>query len=261
MPVLDGYAATAEIRRLEGDGAAHADHRHDRARDGGRPRALPRRGDGRLPEQAAARGRRSTRCSSAGSPRPRPTVMDRTVLHALARDVGDEAIVEEICDLFLAETGPRLIAMRAAAREGDAETLRVSAHTLKGSAANVGAVAVAGAAAELERARAGRRARGCRGAADAAGRCRGVDPGRTGKDGTHEDPGRRGRRRVTSRARGRARAHGARLRRHRGRRSGLGAASKAATRYDVLITDWMMPGLAGPDLCRKVRELTATSAT
>jgi DNA-binding response OmpR family regulator len=24
---------------------------------------------------------------------------------------------------------------------------------------------------------------------------------------------------------------------------------------DVLITDWMMPGLAGPDLCRKVREL------
>jgi DNA-binding response OmpR family regulator len=23
---------------------------------------------------------------------------------------------------------------------------------------------------------------------------------------------------------------------------------------DVLITDWMMPGLAGPDLCRRVRE-------
>ena len=23
---------------------------------------------------------------------------------------------------------------------------------------------------------------------------------------------------------------------------------------DVLITDWMMPGLAGPDLCRKVRQ-------
>ena len=24
---------------------------------------------------------------------------------------------------------------------------------------------------------------------------------------------------------------------------------------DVLITDWMMPGLAGPDLCRKVRQV------
>jgi DNA-binding response OmpR family regulator len=28
---------------------------------------------------------------------------------------------------------------------------------------------------------------------------------------------------------------------------------------DVLITDWMMPGLAGPDLCRKVRELHGES--
>ena len=28
---------------------------------------------------------------------------------------------------------------------------------------------------------------------------------------------------------------------------------------DVLITDWMMPGLAGPDLCRKVRELYGES--
>ena len=28
---------------------------------------------------------------------------------------------------------------------------------------------------------------------------------------------------------------------------------------DVLITDWMMPGLAGPDLCRKVRALYGDS--
>ena len=33
----------------------------------------------------------------------------------------------------------------------DADVLRVSAHTLKGSASNVGAIAVASAAAELER--------------------------------------------------------------------------------------------------------------
>ena len=38
---------------------AHADHRHDRRGDGGRPRGLPRRRDGRLHHQAgAARGRR-----------------------------------------------------------------------------------------------------------------------------------------------------------------------------------------------------------
>ena len=41
--------------------------------------------------------------------------------------------------------------MRAAVRQGDAETLRDHAHTLKGSSANVGAVMVAGAAGELER--------------------------------------------------------------------------------------------------------------
>ena len=73
------------------------------------------------------------------------------MLRSLARDVGDEAIVEEICDLFLAEPGPRLRAIERAAQDGDAEALRVGAHTLKGSAANVGAIAVAGAAAELER--------------------------------------------------------------------------------------------------------------
>ena len=26
-----------------------------------------------------------------------------------------------------------------------------------------------------------------------------------------------------------------------------------STEYDVLITDWMMPGLDGPELCRRVR--------
>jgi HPt (histidine-containing phosphotransfer) domain-containing protein len=85
-----------------------------------------------------------------------PTVMDRSILRALVRDLGDEAIVDEICDLFLSEAGPRLGAMERAAADGDAETLRVNAHTLKGSSANVGAVAVSTAAAEVERhARAG----------------------------------------------------------------------------------------------------------
>ena len=40
--------------------------------------------------------------------------------------------------------------MRAALRQGDAETLRGHAHTLKGSSSSVGAVMIAGAAGELE---------------------------------------------------------------------------------------------------------------
>ena len=80
-----------------------------------------------------------------------PTVVDRSVLRSLARDVGEQAIVDEICDLFLSETGPRLEAMRHAAESGDTESLRNHAHTLKGSASNIGAVLVCGAAAEVEK--------------------------------------------------------------------------------------------------------------
>jgi HPt (histidine-containing phosphotransfer) domain-containing protein len=80
----------------------------------------------------------------------RPTVMDRSVLKALARDVGDEAIVDEICDLFLSEAGPRLASMQEAAAAGDADQLRICAHTLKGSAANVGAIMISSTVAEIE---------------------------------------------------------------------------------------------------------------
>jgi HPt (histidine-containing phosphotransfer) domain-containing protein len=85
-----------------------------------------------------------------------PTVVDRSILKALARDVGDEAIFDEICELFLSETGPRVEAMRRAATAGDEDALRSHAHTLKGSAASVGASLLSTVAAEIERlARAG----------------------------------------------------------------------------------------------------------
>ena len=53
MPEMDGFEATAaHPRAMRGAGRRHADHRHDGARDEGRPRALPRRRHGRLCLQA-----------------------------------------------------------------------------------------------------------------------------------------------------------------------------------------------------------------
>ena len=120
MPVLDGYAATAAIRGLEGEArrtpiiamTAHA-------MEGDRERCIAAGMDDYLskPLHADDLDAILRRWIAA----TRLTVMDRAALLALARDVGDDAIVEEICDLFLTEAGPRVEAMRAAARRGDAE--------------------------------------------------------------------------------------------------------------------------------------------
>ncbi len=149
MPVLDGYSATAAIRRFEGEGprtpiiamTAHA-------MDGDRERCLASGMDDYLSKPLRADDLDAT--LKRWIPARDSTVMDRSVLRALARDIGDEAIVDEICDLFLAEAGPRLATMRHAAATGDAKALCAGAHTLKGSSANVGAVAVCSAAAEIE---------------------------------------------------------------------------------------------------------------
>ena len=68
MPEMDGYEAARQLRAWEqtrraagGELRPPLHHRHDGLRDGGRPGSMPRRGDGRLHQQAGARQRAGRR--------------------------------------------------------------------------------------------------------------------------------------------------------------------------------------------------------
>ena len=67
-----------------------------------------------------------------------------------ARFQEDPDLMREILDLFLTDYPERLAAMHAAIDRNDAADLRLQAHSLKGSAAAIGANQVAAAAAAVE---------------------------------------------------------------------------------------------------------------
>jgi HPt (histidine-containing phosphotransfer) domain-containing protein len=82
---------------------------------------------------------------------PGPVAMDFARLEEF-RDYDDEELTmtREVIALFTADAPQRLKAIAAAIAAGDADALGQAAHALKGSAGNVGAIAIQQAAAELE---------------------------------------------------------------------------------------------------------------
>ena len=77
-----------------------------------------------------------------------PPVIDEEVLDELRTMLGDE--VDHLIDLFLEDT-PRLIARLEAAVDGpDYEALRDTAHSLKSSSANLGAMLLSASARRIE---------------------------------------------------------------------------------------------------------------
>jgi len=75
-------------------------------------------------------------------------VIDRAT--ALERVEGDVELLREIAQLFLEDVPVRLAEIRDALEARDADALRTAAHSLKGAAANLSALAVGEAAKRLE---------------------------------------------------------------------------------------------------------------
>lgn len=71
-------------------------------------------------------------------------------LRALGEE-GDDTFLREIIGIYLADTPLRLAEIRNAAATGDSGLYTRSAHTIKGSSSNVGALAVRAIAEHLEK--------------------------------------------------------------------------------------------------------------
>jgi len=160
MPEMDGLDATSAIRVWEKSTGKRipimAMTAH--AMKGDRERCLTAGMDGYISkpirieelEQTIA-GLVST-SKPAEAPEPEETqrdgVIDRKAL--LAGVDGNRRLLRELVRLFLADYPLRLAEIKEAARLGDAEALRIAAHTLKGSVGNFAAKSAFEAAQRLE---------------------------------------------------------------------------------------------------------------
>ena len=166
MPVLDGYAATRRWREIEQQ--RHAERRVPivamtaNAMAGDRQKCLDAGMDDYLAkpvtraelEATIARWKDArlqvpdTVPTAAERQARKPSVLEVSVLDELQAVLGSE--VERIVEVYL-EDAPRLIAqLQHAAASNDPIALRVAAHTLKSSSANVGANTLSAAARDLE---------------------------------------------------------------------------------------------------------------
>jgi len=163
MPVMDGYEATAAIRRGEQTRARHTPiiALTASAMEGDRERCLAAGMDDYLAKPLRIEVLAAVLARWLGpapgeepevTPAPRAAGLDSEILsHLIGMDeAADFGLLEEVVDLLSRDTPPRLAQMRQAVAAGDAPALRQAAHALKGSAATVGATAMAAISAQLE---------------------------------------------------------------------------------------------------------------
>ena len=165
MPEMDGYETARSIRlseRLLPPGAAplHIVALTANALDGDRQKALDAGMDDYLakPVKTAeldAALRRSPRRPAPPAPAPpHDSPVDLTILESLKelRTPGQPDPVAELAGLFLRDAQPRLERMDSALQAGDTAEISAQAHSLKGSANNLGARALGSICARIEQA-------------------------------------------------------------------------------------------------------------
>jgi len=161
MPEMDGYEATAEIRRLEEPGshvpiiALTAN-----ALRGDRERCLAAGMDDHVAKPITSEVLRevlSRWVMPVTEPEPVPDPvgepgLDLGILDSLRamQRPGDPDLVGEVIGLFVADAERSIARMRETLDAADPEGLKRAAHTLKGSSGNVGAFQLSGLCRELE---------------------------------------------------------------------------------------------------------------
>lgn len=155
MPLLDGYQATRLLRAKEREQGlkripvvaltAHAG-------EGEREKCLSCGMDEYLAKPISRQALEQMLVRFLGPPKGAlvgaPLLFDRNL--ALQNLDGDEELLAELIALFLEEAPKRLAALEEAQRRGDLTALKEAAHTLKGMAAQIGAVRLKEQAAGLE---------------------------------------------------------------------------------------------------------------
>jgi two-component system sensor histidine kinase/response regulator len=184
MPELDGLEATRRVRTLEAGGGRHlpivAMTAHaslsDRTRclDAGmddfvtKPIQREALGEtimanvarleaggsaihrGTYPRQSSAAARTSDIAEQEAKPTGNTETDGFTIDRMMRRLDNDEAIAREIATLFVPNTAQLFSELAAAVPAGDAEVVRARAHSIKGSAGNIGATTLQDLAAAME---------------------------------------------------------------------------------------------------------------